>query len=93
MFELAQKDFGYYYCVTTTITVLSTPARKALLRDVHSIRSFLCIITIIKHRLHPVKLKNCLARQKECGGEEKTIVTLHLEKKLELMYTNAEESG
>lgn len=71
MFELLQKEFGYYYCVTTTM--LRTLARKALLPAVHSIKFFLCIRTIIKHRLHPVKLRNCLAppervwrRRKDC---------------------------
>lgn len=92
MFELTQKEFGYYYCVTT-ITMLRTLARKALLPVGHRVRSFLCIRTIIKHRTHPVTERNCLAPQEECGGEEKTVVTLQLEKKLELMYINAEESG
>lgn len=66
MFEFAHKELGYCYCVTT-ITMLSTLAPA-----VHSISSFLFIRTIIKNRLHTVKLKKCLAPQKECGGEEKS---------------------
>lgn len=35
MFEVTQKEAGYYYCVTTEISVLRTPGRKILLVAVH----------------------------------------------------------
>lgn len=54
MFELTPKEVGHYYCVTTAISVLRTPARKVLLVAVRGVQPSLCVRTSIKHRLLPV---------------------------------------